>query len=214
MLQWAVHIQLKSPAFTCVIQYHREDHSFHHLSKELLPRGKTGRTWLLMLQEKVYFHRKTFLSFSWSVWEHLCVGLFNVGHSNILTTWQSIQFRGGVRVTVTLDSHFPGLQKAVSYVWHLTSQHRGEAAASPLKCVSCGCPTRGYKVGTAEGVSQESPGGFASCHMGSSSPGHVHTPWHWGNLGVNGRAPSLPIGARRSETKFSKWILVELSWSR
>lgn len=149
-----------------------------------------------MLQEKVCFLRKTFLPFSWSVWEHLCVGLCNKGRSNILTTKQNIQFWCGVRVLVTLGTHFPGLQKAVGYIWHLTLQHRREAAALPLERVSYGCPTGGCKVGTPEGISQESPGGFASCHTGSGSPGHVHAPWHWGNLRANGRAPGLPTGAR------------------
>jgi len=109
----------------------QSSHSFHHWSKELLLRGKNGRTWLFMLQEEVYFLKKTFVC--------------SMGHNNILTTWQSVQFWGGVRVLATLDSHFPGLQKAVSYLWHLMLQHRTEDAASPLKCVSCGCPTTGTR---------------------------------------------------------------------
>lgn len=46
----------------CLQLYHKISQSslFYHSNKELLPRGKTGRTWLLVLQEKAYFLRKPF----------------------------------------------------------------------------------------------------------------------------------------------------------
>lgn len=44
-----------------------------------------------------------------------------------------------------------------------------------------------------EGVSQESPGGFAGLHMGSSGPGYGHTPCHWGDIGFNGKTLSLSV---------------------